>query len=258
MPSVNLNGVGMHYQVEGFADAPPLLLSNSLGTTLELWQPQLEAWRHERRLIRYDTRGHGRSETPAPPYSIEVMAHESLALLDLLNIKRADFCGLSMGGMIGIWIAIHRPDRLNKLVLANTAARIGSAEIWNTRIEAVSTSGMDAVVPQVRSRWFTREFRERHEQAVSAAEVMLRKMDPRGYAYCCEAIRDTDLHRGLKNISVNTLIISGEQDPVIPPEAREALAAAIAGSRHVLLPAAHLSNIEQAHRFTDEVLEFLN
>lgn len=258
MPFAELNGFRMHYQVEGPSHAPPLLLSNSLGTNLEMWQPQLQPWGGKRRVLRYDTRGHGRSETPAPRYSIEAMARDALALLDLLNIKRADFCGLSMGGMIALWIATHCPDRVNKLILANTGATIGSPEIWNSRIQAVSNSGMEAVASHVPSRWFTQRFRDRHERVVSSAEAMLRKTDRRGYAYCCEAIRDTDLSGLLKQIAVSTLIISGDHDPVIPPEQSKAFARAIPGSKHVRLHAAHLSNIEQAEKFSEEVLEFLD
>jgi pimeloyl-ACP methyl ester carboxylesterase len=162
-----------------------------------------------------------------------------------------------MGGMIGMRIAIHRPDRLDKLILANTSPKIGSPEIWNDRIEAVLKNGMEAVVAQVRSRWFTPGFQDRHGQVVRRAEEMLTKVDPQGYAHCCEAIRDCDLRSGLRQISVNTLVISGKQDPVISPEQSEAMAAAISGSKHLSLPVAHISNIEAAQSFTGAVLELI-
>ena len=258
MPFADINGFRMHYQLDGSREAPPLMLSNSLGTNLDMWLPQLDAWNQARCVIRYDTRGHLRSETPRPPYTIELLAQDALALLDFLNIREVDFCGLSMGGMIGMWIAIHCPQRLSKLIVANSAATIGSPEIWNSRIEAVSKNGMDAIAQLVQSRWFTQEFRESHEKVVRAVEEMLRRADSRGYAYCCEAIRDTDLRNGLKDISASTLILSGQHDPVIPREGTQALSAGIARSKHVCLPAAHLSNVEVAQRFTDAVLEFVN
>jgi 3-oxoadipate enol-lactonase len=258
MPFAEIGGFRMHYQVDGPREAPPLLLSNSLGTNLEMWLPQIGRWARRRCVIRYDARGHLRSQTASPPYTIAAMAYDALALLDLLKIDKVDFCGLSMGGMIGMWIAIHHADRLSKLIVANSAPAIGSPEIWNNRIEAVLTDGMDAVAAQAPSRWFTAAFCGAYPQIVSTAEQTLRKIDPRGYAHCCEAIRDADLQSELKDISVSTLIISGEQDPVIPLEKRESLSAAIAGSKHVVLPAAHLSNIEQADKFTNAVLEFLD
>jgi 3-oxoadipate enol-lactonase len=258
MPFADIDGFRMHYQIDGPREAPPLLLSNSLGTNLDMWQSQICAWSRSHLVIRYDTRGHWPSETARPPYTIAALASDALALLDLLKIAKVDFCGLSMGGMIGMWLAIHRPDRLRKLIVANTAAAIASPEMWNNRIKAVLGAGMDAVAMQAPSRWFTAAFRDAHQEAVRASTQTLCKLDPRGYACCCEAIRDADLQSRLTEISVRTLIISGEQDPVIPPEKRESLAAAIAGSKHVLLPAAHLSNIEQARRFTDTVLDFLN
>jgi 3-oxoadipate enol-lactonase len=258
VPFADIDGFRMHYQVDGPEEAPGLMLSNSLGTSLEMWWPQIGAWSRTRRVIRCDTRGHGRSETPEPPYTIEAMAEDALALLDVLHIERVDFCGLSMGGMIGMWIAIHRSERLNKLILASTAATIGSPAIWNDRMAAVSKDGMDAVAVQVRSRWFTPEFQGGHEEVVRTAEAMLRQTDARGYAYCCEALRDADLRDWLGGISASTLILSGERDPVIPPEDGEALAAGVAGSKHVRLPAAHLSNLEAAEEFTGAVLEFID
>jgi 3-oxoadipate enol-lactonase len=258
MPLADINGFRMNYELDGERDAPPLLLSNSLGTTLDMWLPQIKAWSEVRRVIRYNTRGHGRSQTPQPPYTIEAMAHDALSLLDHLHIEKADFCGLSMGGMIGMWIAVHYPQRLRRLILANTAAKIGSPEIWNNRIDSVRRCGMDAVAEQARSRWFTPRLCTEHEHVVRAAEDMLRKVDPDAYARCCEAIRDCDLHSDLKDISLKVLTISGDHDPVIPFEQSEALAAAITGSKHLRLAAAHLANLEQPEAFTEAVLDFLS
>jgi 3-oxoadipate enol-lactonase len=258
MPFADRDGYRVHYQIDGPAHAPALMLSNSLGTSLETWRPQVSGWSANRLVVRYDTRGHGQSQTPAPPYTIERMANDALSLLDHLRIGRVDFCGLSMGGLIGMWIAAHHPGRFRSLVLANTSAAIGSPEIWNGRIETVLKDGMSSIAAQAPSRWFTAAFCRDHPEVVFEAHTMLQKTDPRGYAHCCAAIRDADLQPDLKQISVRTLILSGDHDPVIPRHDSDALAAAIAGSEHVRLAASHLSNLEQPARFSAAVMEFIN
>jgi 3-oxoadipate enol-lactonase len=257
MPFADINGFRKHFQVNGPSGAPVLLLSNSLGTNLDMWAPQVGAWSRHYHVIRYDTRGHTQSTTPSPPYTIQAMALDALALLDVLGLSTVNFCGLSMGGMIGMWIAINQPHRLQKLVLANTLPAIGSPEIWNSRIQTVSTNGMEAIASQVAARWFTPEFRDSNDAVVRATETMLRNVDPAGYANCCAAIRDADLRSQIDEISSPTLIISGHEDPVIPNDQVDHLASTIPGSEHLRLAAAHLSNVEQPELFTQAVLDFL-
>jgi 3-oxoadipate enol-lactonase len=257
MPFADTNGFRTHYVLDGRGEAPALLLSNSLGTDLWMWQAQVRWWSEKRLVLRYDTRGHGQSDAPRAPYSIESLARDARSLLDVLSLDCVDFCGLSMGGIIGMWIAAHHPERLRKLVLANTAAVIGTPDIWNSRIATVLNNGMESVAAHARSRWFTPAFIQRDESAVVATEKMIGATDAHGYAHCCEAIRDADLSNSLKNIAVPTLVISGDHDPVIPAADSEKFAAAIRGSRHIRLNASHLSNIEQPQRFTQAVLEFL-
>ena len=161
------DGCRIHYRFDGREDGPVLLLSNSLGTTLEMWDPQVEALAGSIRVLRYDSRGHGRSSAPPGPYTIERLGRDVLALLDALAIDRVAFCGLSKGGMVGIWLGIHAGRRLERLVLANTSAHIGAPEVWSQRIGTVESQGMRAIVPGVIERWFTSGFRERSPDAVA-------------------------------------------------------------------------------------------
>src|SRR6476620_7054389 len=160
MPTAYLGDVALHYEIAGDDGAPPLLLSNSLGTTLDMWEPQLAALAGRFRVIRYDSRGHGRSQTTPGPYTIEQVANDALGLLDKLGVPRAHFCGLSMGGMVGMWLGIHAPQRIDRLVLANTAAKIGTTGMWNARIDAVRKGGMASIASAVLARWFSSQLLE--------------------------------------------------------------------------------------------------
>ena len=257
MPFLQHDDVRLYFEYEPSSSRPVLLLSNSLGTDLSMWSTQMPAFAEHFSVLRYDARGHGRSSTPEGPYSIEVLASDVLALLDALALPRVRFCGLSMGGMVGQWLAVHAPERLDRLVLSNTAAKIGNAEGWNERISAVLTGGMAAVVPAVLERWYTAAFRKRSPEVVRATEGTLLASNPSGYAASCAAVRDMDLRPYVSNISTPSLIIYGLEDPVTPPEEAHWLARHIAGSRELALPAAHLANIEAADEFTTGVLEFL-
>ena len=160
MPFAQLPDVRLHYRIDGDAGSPPLLLSNSLGTSLEMWEPQIGVLEARFRVIRYDSRGHGRSEVTRGPYSIEMLAQDALALLDALAIPRAHVCGLSMGGVVAMWLGVNTPGQVDRLVLANTAAKIGTAELWNARIEAVQTGGMASIAPAVLARFFSPQMLE--------------------------------------------------------------------------------------------------
>lgn len=258
MPLVEAaGGARIFYRLDGAEDRPVLVLSNSLGTNLEMWAPQLPAFAERFRVLRYDSRGHGRSDAPPGPYTIELLGQDVLALLDGLGLERVAFCGLSKGGMVGQWLGVSAGQRLTRLVLANTSAHTGSPEIWTQRIATVQAQGMAAIVPALLDRWFTKGFQAREPAAVARIAAMLRATDPEGYAACCAAVRDMDQREAVRAIAVPTLVIAGRHDQATPPDHARLLAGRIPGARLVELEAAHLGNVEAAAPFTAAVLDFL-
>ncbi len=257
MPEIDIHGERFHYRFDGPADAPVLVLTHSLGTDLELWQPQVEAFSRRFRVLRHDCRGHGGSVVSPTGYGIDRLGRDVLGLLDGLGIARAHHCGLSMGGMVGLWLGINAPERLERLVLSNTAAKIGSAELWNNRIAQVEQDGMAAVTLPVLERWFTADFRAAAPDRVERVAALLRACPAAGYAASCAAIRDMDFRDHVGRIRVPTLVIAGTDDTATPPEDGRFLAGRIEGARYVELPAPHLSNIETPERFAEAVLAFL-
>lgn len=258
MSFVDLQAGRVHYRLDGSAGAPVIVFSNSLGATLSMWDPQVAALTRRFRVLRYDTRGHGLSGMPAGPYTIEALGGEVIELLDGLRIDRPHFCGLSMGGLIGLWLGIHAGGRLERLVVCNTAARVGTVDAWNSRMAAVRSGGMKAVAPALLERWFTAAFRASAPQIVESTQKMLLRAPVDSYVACCEALRDADLRERVAEIKARTLVICGASDPVTPPADGRFLAEKISGARYVELPAAHLSNIEAATQFTDALLQFLS
>jgi 3-oxoadipate enol-lactonase len=257
MPTTEANGVQLRYEIDGPSDAPVLALSNSLGTDVSMWAPQLPAFAKRFRVVRYDSRGHGASGITPGPYTIEQLARDALALLDRLGIERVHFCGLSMGGMVGMWLGVSAPQRINKLVLCNTAARIGPPELWNTRIENVRKGGMEAIANAVLERWFTAAFRARGASTIEPVRRTLVATPPDGYIACCAAVRDMDQREAIARVRAPTLVIAGAHDAATPPEDGRFLAEKIPGAKYVELEAAHLSNLEVADEFSDAVLRFL-
>ena len=251
------NGVRFYYALEGREDAPVLVLSNSLGTNLDMWAPQMPALLPHFRVLRHDARGHGRSDVTPGPYTIAQLGGDVLALMDHLGISRAHFCGLSMGGMIGMWLGTHHAGRIDRLVLCNTAARIGTPDTWNPRIAKVEAEGMASVVDTVLDRWFTPGFRQRAPQQVAVVRDMLLDTAPAGYGANCAAVRDMDLRADIASIGLPTLVIAGTHDGSTPAADGRAVADAIPGARYVELDAAHLSNWEQTEQFTQALLGFL-
>lgn len=247
----------IYYELSGSEQRPVLMFSNSLGTNISMWDPQVPIFAPNFRILRYDTRGHGQSSVSPGPYTIDQLARDVLTLLDQLRIDRVHFCGLSMGGMIGMLLAMQSPHRLRKLVLCNTAPKIASAEQWNTRIDTVRKQGMKGVVDGVLERWFTPLFRSRSPAAIESTKRMLLTTPVEGYASCCAAIRDADMRDAISRIRVPTLIISGAHDPVSPPSDGHFMEQHIFGAQYKELSAAHLSNIEAAEAFTMEVSNFL-
>jgi len=257
MSFVELQAGRVHYRLDGSAGAPVLVFSNSLGATLSMWDRQVAALSRRFRLLRYDTRGHGLSAVPAGPYTIDALGGDVLELLDALRIDRPNFCGLSMGGLTGLWLGIHAAGRLDRLVVCNTAARVGTAEAWNSRMATVRSGGMKAIAPALLERWFTAAFRASAPQVVESTQKMVLQAPVEGYLACCEAIRDADLREEVAKVKPPTLIISGASDPVAPPAEGRFLAEKIPGARYVELEAGHLSNIEAAAQFSDALLQFL-
>lgn len=257
MPLLESPGLHLHYRLDGPADRPCLVLSNSLGCTLEMWEPQVAPFSRDYRVLRYDTRGHGRSGVPRRPYAIEQLGSDVLALLDALGIERAHYCGLSMGGATGMWLAVNAPHRIERLVLCNTTPWLGPPATMNARIETLLRDGMPAMVEAILERWFTPEFRAREPLAVDRIRQVLLTAPVDGYVGCCEAIRDMDQRATLARIAAPTLVIAGTYDPAPTPAAARAWASTIPNARLVELPAAHLSNIGAAEQFTRQVLDFL-
>jgi 3-oxoadipate enol-lactonase len=257
MPFVDIGELRTHYMLTGDKETV-LVFSNSLGTDFSMWDLQIPELEQRFRILRYDTRGHGQSSVTPGDYTIEQLGRDVLGLLDSLGLDRVHFCGLSMGGVIGIWLGIHTPNRLHRLVLCNTAARIGKKEMWNARIATVRKDGMKSVAAAVVERWFTPEFRASSAATVARAQKMLESSPPEGYAACCAAIRDIDQSEAIARIKTPTLVIYGASDPVTPGSDAQFLAARIRGAEKVEIAAAHLSNIEQAQAFSETVSDFLS
>jgi 3-oxoadipate enol-lactonase len=257
MPILKLPTHDLHYQLDGPDGAPAIVLSNSLGTTLEMWTPQLEALSSQYRVLRYDTRGHGSSTLPEGATFIDDLGRDVLALLDALEIERAHFCGISMGGLTGQWLGVHAPQRLNKLIVCNTAARVGTLEGWQARAQLVRNSGMEEVAAGAAERWFTTDFIMHKPGIVELLVRQLRNSPPPGYAACCDALGAADLRGLIKDISVPTLVIAGAYDPVTTVHDAEYIASKVKGARVTKLAASHLSNVEAAAGFNDALLQFL-
>lgn len=257
MPYVTVDGCRLFYQWEGAADAPVLLLSHSLGSDLTMWDRQIPVFSQHLRVLRYDSRGHGRSETAPGPYTIERLGRDAAVLIETLGLESVAFGGLSMGGMVGMWLGVNAPHLLRRLVLANTSSKLGPRSAWDERIRAVTSSGMSAVADAVITRWFTPEFTRHSPAEVDRCRALLLSTPVEGYAACCAALRDMDQSGAMSRIAPPTLVIVGDRDPATPPSHGEEIAAAIAGAQLVRLPAAHLSNIEAADAFNVAVLRYL-
>jgi len=258
MPILTLNGSRHYYRFEGVEGRPVLVLSHSIGTDHGMWEPQIPDFLRHFRVLRYDTRGHGASEATSGEYSVEQLGHDVLGLLDHLGIARFAWCGLSMGGGIGQWVALKAPDRLNHLVLANTSARFGDPSMWENRIKTVGEGGMAAILNFALQRFFGEKSLQCASADVSSLRSVLLGTDPQGYIGCCAALRDFDNRAQLANIATPTLVIVGDHDVSTPWAGNgEVLAQEIPNAKSVHLAAAHLSNLEQPHSFTAAVLEFL-
>ncbi len=257
MPTISANGVDLYYELTGPEGAPVIAFSNSLGTTLAMWDAQARALSGSFRCLRYDTRGHGRSQVTEPGFSVDDLAQDLNGLLDALGVARAHVVGLSLGGMTGQALAVLHPERVDRLVLVATAAYLPPETLWRERADIVEARGMAAVADNVIQRWFTPP-----EQASAGAEttrrILVEDIEPRGYANCCRAIGRMDLRSRIGAIRAPTLVISGAQDPATPIAMGEEIAALVPGAEFAIVPdTAHLIAVERPEALTAHIMRFL-
>ena len=258
MPDIKVDdGCTIHAELEGPESAPVLMLSNSLGTNLHMWDQQVGPLTRHFRLVRYDRRGHGKSGAPNGPYTMERLGRDVLGVLDGLGIRKINWCGLSMGGMVGMWLGANAANRVDKLILSNTSAHFPDPTMWDTRIKMVRDVGLAGMVDANMERWFTKDFRERAPQTIANMREMFVATNIEGYIGCGEAIRDMDHRPLLPKITAPTLVIAGRRDPATTLEAGEFIKDHVPGARIAVLEAAHISNLEQPQAYTDTMLEFL-
>jgi 3-oxoadipate enol-lactonase len=251
------DGARIDYSIAGTATAPALLFINSIATTRELWARQVPRCSKSLRVITYDARGHGYSQVNSGDYTIEQLGRDALAVLNAAGVESAHVCGISLGGLTAMWLGVHAPRRIKSLVLANTAARIGSLEMWTERVTFVRQQGMATLADMTMPRWFTDGFRAREPQTVEQFRGMVAACPQDGYLGCCAALRDEDLREAIATIRCPVLCVAGNSDPATPPEALRFIHERIAGSTIVLLDAAHLTNVEQHDAFNSQLLGFL-
>ncbi len=257
MPMIDVDGCPLNVSVEGRDGGPTLMLSNSLGCNLQMWEPQMKALTGHFRVIRYDRRGHGKSGVPPGPYSMERFGRDVLAILDNLAIERVHWCGLSMGGMVGQWLGAHAPQRFDRIILANTACHYPDPTNWLARIKAVKQGGLASIADTVIAGWLTAGFREREPQITAKLKAMLLAAPVEGYLACCEALSTLDQRDLLGRIRNPTLVIAGRDDLATPVAAAEFIRDRIAGADMTILDAAHISNVEQPQAFNEAVIGFL-
>lgn len=262
MAYLDLPSHRLHYRIDGDVTGsqgkPWLMFCNSLGTDLHMWDDQVPVLSGHFRILRYDRRGHGRSSAPLAPYTLSDLGNDAIALLDALEIDRAHFCGLSIGGLTGQWLGIHAGNRLDRIVVCATAAKIGTAESWAARRDMVRANGLVTLRDVTAERWFTPQFRAARPGTVAKVLDSFAATSLEGYIGCCAALAGGDLRENIRQIVNPLLAISGEGDPVCPPSDLEDIAVNVRSARHVSLPGRHIVNIESAHAFNDALLEFFD
>lgn len=256
MTAVRVDGVSLNYEVTGPADAPALILAHSLCSNLHMWDPQAAELAKHFRLVRYDHRGHGRSDAPKGPYTMEMLGRDALAVLDAAGIRTASWCGVSMGGMVGMWVGA-KSGRIEKLILSNTNYYYPQKDNWKERIATAREKGLAANADLTIERWFTPEFRQRKPEIVARMRNDIIGTSVEGYVGCCEAIRDMDHRQLLTTIKVPTLIIAGSQDVATTVADGEAMKSLIPGAKMAILDTAHIANIEQPEAYLREIMSFL-
>ncbi|WP_236789446.1 3-oxoadipate enol-lactonase [Amycolatopsis sp. GM8] len=251
--------MAVHHVVEGPADGPVVVLSNSIGSTLRMWEPQVKPLVDNGfRVIRYDTRGHGESPVPNGPYGIDDLGGDVLALLARLGVESAHFAGLSLGGMTGVWLAQNAPEHVRSLVACCTSAQPGNTRMWLDRAKTVRAEGLAGIAQGAIGRWFTQPWIDANPEQAAKLSEMTATTPVEGYASCCELLADLDLVPGLPKITAPTLVISGAEDKALPPDHGRVIADGISGARFEIVDnAAHLGSYEQAGRFTQLILDHL-
>ena len=258
MPTFTSNDAEINYKTFGDTNKPAIVFSNSLGTKYSMWQPQIDALQNDFFVICYDTRGHGASSAPQGPYILEQLGQDVTNLLDHLNVKKASFCGISMGGLIGQWLAIYKPQYFNHVIVCNTAAKIGQEQAWNNRAVLVREQGLQPIADTAASRWFTEPFIQSNTAIVESLSNDLATGSAEGYASCCEALAKADLRGELKNIKLPFLVIAGQKDPVTTVVDGQFMVNHIPNSQLLEIKASHISNIEQPEVFNEFLKTFLN
>jgi 3-oxoadipate enol-lactonase len=258
MPVIQSNGVAIDAEISGPEGAPVLMLSNSLGTTRHMWDPQMAAFTAKYRVLRYDRRGHGKSAVPKGPYSMEMLGRDAVTVLDGLGIKKANWLGLSMGGMEGMWLGANAGDRFDKIILSNTSTHYADKTMWHNRMDAVTKGGsVAAIADMVINAWLTQGFQKSHPDTASRMKEMMIATPVEGYLACCAAVRDMDHREIIKGIRNPTLIIAGSKDPATNVAAAEFIRDNIPGSKLAIVEAAHIANVEVPEVYAKTVLDFL-
>lgn len=257
MPTFTSNDAEINYQTFGDSTQSALIFSNSLGTQYSMWQSQIDALKDDFFIVCYDTRGHGNSSAPKGAYTIEQLGNDVINLLDHLDIQTAIFCGISLGGLTGQWLAIHHPQRFKKMIICNTAAKIGQEQAWNERAQLVREQGLAAVAASAASRWFTESFIQSHSKLVSKLSNELATTNPQGYASCCDALAKADLSAQIQSISIPVLVVTGTQDPITTTKDAQFIVNNIRNSALFEIEASHISNIEQPEAFNHAVYAFV-
>jgi 3-oxoadipate enol-lactonase len=257
MTEMLINGEAFAVRVEGNETAPVLMLAHALGNDMQVFDWIIPELVKHFRVVRYDARGHGASVVTPGPYSLEELGTDALNIMAALGLEKVNWIGLSMGSMVGLWLLTHAPEKIGKAVLANTAAQLGSAEMWNERIRTVEEEGLDVLAPSILENWFTKGFREHHSERVERVWEMLLRTPARGYAGACAALRDMDQREDIRAITNPVLVIVGRHDPVTTPGLGALVASAISGAKLVTLATAHMSCVEEPEAFTQASIEFL-
>jgi 3-oxoadipate enol-lactonase len=255
-----MSTVALNHEISGPGDAPTLMLGGSLGTTLAMWKPQVDALSDWLRIVSFDHRGQGASPVPEGPYTIAEMGQDVVALMDELGLERVSYCGVSIGGMVGQWLAGNHPDRVENLILIATSAYLGAPDPWYERAATVRRAGtVEVIADAVVARWFTPQWAAAHPEVVKVHRAMLASSPADGYASCCEAIATLDLRGDLANITAPTLVISAAEDHAIPPAHQRAIADAIAGARlETIADAAHIPSAQYPARVNELILEYID
>lgn len=248
----------LHYKIDGPENAPVILLSNSLGTNLHMWDEQVTSLANTFRVVRYDRRGHGQSTVSSMPFTIEDLGKDVLALIDHLALDKVHFCGLSIGGLVGQWLGVNAPHKLHSLIICASAAKIGTKEAWVERAQLVREQGLSPLLEGTEQRWFTPDFTQKNPKIVTAILNEFLKTSAEGYAQCCEALATADFNAELSKITVPTLCVYGDDDPVCPSSDLIHIAKGVQQGQHLSIPGRHIFNLESVEKFNTALTNFLN